>query len=85
MWTFSVWKKIRTRLDFDMNAHWKRLLIYPKCFMLNASLILVCVLGQYPEWDEDHPIHFVGHSAGAQVVRVLQQMLADQVCVESFF
>jgi len=53
--------------------------------MLNASLILVCVLGQYPEWDEDHPIHFVGHSAGAQVVRVLQQMLADQVCVESFF
>ncbi|OMO78302.1 lipase [Corchorus capsularis] len=34
--------------------------------------------GQYPEWDEDHPIHFVGHSAGAQVVRVLQQMLADK-------
>ncbi|KAF2301636.1 hypothetical protein GH714_028439 [Hevea brasiliensis] len=32
----------------------------------------------YPEWDEDHPIHFVGHSAGAQVVRVLQQMLADK-------
>ncbi|KAI9125208.1 hypothetical protein K1719_003824 [Acacia pycnantha] len=34
--------------------------------------------GQYPEWDEDHPIHFVGHSAGAQVARVLQQMLADK-------
>ncbi|KAK6116536.1 hypothetical protein DH2020_049741 [Rehmannia glutinosa] len=34
--------------------------------------------GHYPEWDEDHPIHFVGHSAGAQVVRVLQQMLADR-------
>ncbi|KAJ7943682.1 Lipase [Quillaja saponaria] len=34
--------------------------------------------GHYPEWDEDHPIHFVGHSAGAQVVRVLQQMLADE-------
>ncbi|WRX14762.1 hypothetical protein QQP08_009109 [Theobroma cacao] len=34
--------------------------------------------GHYPEWDEDHPIHFVGHSAGAQVVRVLQQMLADK-------
>ncbi|KAK7255243.1 hypothetical protein RIF29_28649 [Crotalaria pallida] len=32
----------------------------------------------YPEWDEDHPIHFVGHSAGAEVVRVLQQMLADK-------
>ncbi|XP_019424110.1 PREDICTED: uncharacterized protein LOC109333213 [Lupinus angustifolius] len=34
--------------------------------------------GHYPEWDEDHPIHFVGHSAGAQVVRVLQQMLSDK-------
>ncbi|KAI4368479.1 hypothetical protein MLD38_017034 [Melastoma candidum] len=34
--------------------------------------------GHYPEWDEDHPIHFVGHSAGAQVVRVLQQMLANK-------
>ncbi|PHT99229.1 hypothetical protein BC332_31836 [Capsicum chinense] len=34
--------------------------------------------GNYPEWDEDHPIHLVGHSAGAQVVRVLQQMLADK-------
>ncbi|XP_027362830.1 uncharacterized protein LOC113870436 [Abrus precatorius] len=34
--------------------------------------------GQYPKWDEDHPVHFVGHSAGAQVVRVLQQMLADK-------
>ncbi|XVE85126.1 hypothetical protein DITRI_Ditri17bG0067000 [Diplodiscus trichospermus] len=34
--------------------------------------------GHYPEWDGDHPIHFVGHSAGAQVVRVLHQMLADK-------
>ncbi|KAG5541292.1 hypothetical protein RHGRI_021208 [Rhododendron griersonianum] len=34
--------------------------------------------GKYPEWDEDHPIHFVGHSAGAQTVRVLHQMLADK-------
>ncbi|KAG1371000.1 lipase-like [Cocos nucifera] len=34
--------------------------------------------GHYPEWDEHHPIHFVGHSAGVQVVRVLQQMLADK-------
>lgn len=40
---------------------------------------LILNLGNYPEWDEDHPIHFVGHSAGAQVVRALQQMLADKV------
>ena len=35
--------------------------------------------GKYSEWDDEHPIHFVGHSAGAQVIRVLQQMLADKV------
>ncbi|XP_072976625.1 uncharacterized protein [Typha angustifolia] len=34
--------------------------------------------GHYPVWDEKNPIHFVGHSAGVQVVRVLQQMLADK-------
>nr|CAD1833701.1 unnamed protein product [Ananas comosus var. bracteatus] len=34
--------------------------------------------GHYPLWDEHNPIHFVGHSAGVQVVRVLQQMLADK-------
>ncbi|GFP97577.1 retrovirus-related pol polyprotein from transposon tnt 1-94 [Phtheirospermum japonicum] len=34
--------------------------------------------GHYPEWDEDHPIHFIGHSGGARVARVLQQMLADK-------
>ena len=37
--------------------------------------------GHYPQWDEDHPIHFAGHSAGAQVVWGLQQMLADKVCL----
>ncbi|KAG0479773.1 hypothetical protein HPP92_010631 [Vanilla planifolia] len=34
--------------------------------------------GNYPIWDQHHPIHFVGHSAGVQVIRVLQQMLADK-------
>ncbi|KAI3929388.1 hypothetical protein MKW92_026140 [Papaver armeniacum] len=38
----------------------------------------VGISGNYPEWDEDHPIHFVAHSAGVQVVRALQQMLADK-------
>lgn len=35
--------------------------------------------GHYPVWDEQNPVHFVGHSAGVQVVRVLHQMLADKV------
>ncbi|KAL6844451.1 hypothetical protein ACP4OV_026124 [Aristida adscensionis] len=34
--------------------------------------------GHYPVWDEAHPVHFVGHSAGAQVIRLLQQMLHDR-------
>jgi hypothetical protein len=34
--------------------------------------------GRYLEWDENHPLHFVGHSAGVQVVRILQQMLAEK-------
>ncbi|MFS7888672.1 putative carboxylic ester hydrolase [Helianthus anomalus] len=34
--------------------------------------------GHYSQWDEDHPIHFVGHSADARVIRVLQLMLADK-------
>ncbi|KAJ3669261.1 hypothetical protein LUZ60_011211 [Juncus effusus] len=34
--------------------------------------------GHYEDWDENHPVHFVGHSAGAQVIRVLQQMLHDK-------
>ncbi|MCO5596572.1 hypothetical protein L7F22_050637 [Adiantum nelumboides] len=34
--------------------------------------------GNYEKWNEHHPVHFVCHSTGAQVVRVLQQMLADK-------
>jgi hypothetical protein len=30
-------------------------------------------------------VHFVGHSAGVQVVRVLHQMLADKVHKQEFF
>jgi hypothetical protein len=41
--------------------------------------------GHYPVWDEHNPVHFVGHSAGAQVARVLHQMLADKVHKQEFF
>jgi triacylglycerol esterase/lipase EstA (alpha/beta hydrolase family) len=34
--------------------------------------------GHYPAWDSKHPVHFVGHSSGAQVIWVLQNMLADK-------
>jgi triacylglycerol lipase len=34
--------------------------------------------GLYPQWDENHPIHLVGHSMGAPTIRKLQQMLDQQ-------
>ncbi|KAK2661966.1 hypothetical protein Ddye_000540 [Dipteronia dyeriana] len=54
--------------------------VRPKSISLSPLIILSGLLGHYSEWDEDHPIHFFGHSVGAQVVRVLQQMIADKLC-----
>ena len=34
--------------------------------------------GQYPEWDEAHPIHLFGHSLGGCTIRYLQHLLAIQ-------
>jgi triacylglycerol lipase len=31
----------------------------------------------YPQWDEYHKVHFVGHSQGGQTIRVLLQLLKD--------
>lgn len=31
--------------------------------------------GLYPEWDHDHPIHFIGHSMGGQTIRMLAYQL----------
>lgn len=32
--------------------------------------------GFYPEWDAQHPVHLVGHSAGGNTMRVAQHLLA---------
>lgn len=31
--------------------------------------------GLYPEWDQNHPIHIIGHSMGGQTARMLQYLL----------
>jgi triacylglycerol lipase len=31
----------------------------------------------YPEWDADHPVHFIGQAQGASTVRQLQHLLAQ--------
>ncbi|MEE8436947.1 MAG: lipase [Candidatus Neomarinimicrobiota bacterium] len=33
--------------------------------------------GLYPPWDQDHPIHLIGHSMGGQTVRMLQYLLSS--------
>ena len=35
--------------------------------------------GLYPEWDENHPVHIIGHSMGGQTARVLQYLLASKI------
>lgn len=35
--------------------------------------------GLYPEWDENHPVHLVGHSMGGQTARMLQYLLTHEI------
>lgn len=36
-----------------------------------------CYKGFYPEWDENHKVHFIGHSMGGQTARVLSYLLEN--------
>ncbi|MBT3502140.1 MAG: lipase [Candidatus Marinimicrobia bacterium] len=33
----------------------------------------------YPEWDENHPVHLIGHSMGGQTARMLQYLLTHEI------
>ncbi len=35
--------------------------------------------GLYPEWDENHPVHIIGHSMGGQTARMLDYMLRTSI------
>ena len=40
-----------------------------------------CYEGLYPQWDEDHPIHIIGHSQGGLTARMLEYLL--QITLEN--
>ena len=33
--------------------------------------------GVYPDWDENHPVHLIGHSMGGQTARILAHLLRN--------
>lgn len=37
----------------------------------------------YEEWDEEHPVHLVGHSQGVPTIRMLQELLSKQFFIDT--
>ena len=35
--------------------------------------------GLYPEWDQEHPVHIIGHSMGGQTARMLNFLLSQEI------
>ena len=38
--------------------------------------------GLYPQWDENNPIHIIGHSMGGQTARMLQYLLSQEFFID---
>jgi len=38
--------------------------------------------GLYPQWNEDHPIHIIGHSMGGQTARMLNYLLNEIIYID---
>lgn len=43
----------------------------------HAKEVNKCYTGFYPQWDETHPVHLIGHSQGGQTVRTLVALLEN--------
>ncbi|MEE8341718.1 MAG: lipase [Candidatus Neomarinimicrobiota bacterium] len=40
-------------------------------------------VGLYPDWDAEHPVHFIGHSMGGQTIRMLDYLLENSIFADS--
>jgi len=40
-------------------------------------------IGMYPQWDESHPVHIIGHSMGGQTARMLEYLLDNIINSDS--
>ena len=45
--------------------------------IINAKAIV-----NHPQWNEDNPIHIIGHSMGGQTARMLQYLLSQEFYVD---
>ena len=51
---------------------------HSKKYKINQKPIGKVYKGVYPQWDENNPVHIIGHSMGGQTARMLQYLLSQE-------
>ena len=51
---------------------------HSKKYNINQKPIDKVYKGVYPQWDENNPVHIIGHSMGGQTARMLQYLLSQE-------
>jgi len=51
---------------------------HSKKYNTNQKPIGKVYKGVYPQWDENNPVHIIGHSMGGQTARMLQYLLSQE-------
>ena len=51
---------------------------HSKKYNINQKPIGKVYKGVYPQWDENNPVHIIGHSMGGQTARMLQYLLSQE-------
>ncbi len=51
---------------------------HSKKYNINQKPVGKVYNGIYPQWDENNPVHIIGHSMGGQTARMLQYLLSQE-------